>query len=324
MRFIRVVLATFVAILLMGAGLLSAAAGLLAQRGRTSLTFDLLAHFAPIWLAAGLVAVIGGLAFRGRERLAICLVGLVGVVACGSLMAPEFTRDAGPRARATAAGQLKIIQFNVWHHSPDFRKSLDWVARQDPDIVVLEETTPALRDLVAAQNRWQVACPKCEVMILSKRPAVNAEPLKFTGLAHGVVTRATFRDARGDFTVLGVHNAWPTDEDQPMQEARLAQAIAMFPRTRTIVAGDFNSAPWSFARRRWDKAFGIPRRERALFTWPAQPNYGLGSRLSAFPFLPLDHVYAGPGWATVSVRRGPRLGSDHYPVVLILAPVSPR
>lgn len=324
MRLIRLVLATLVAILLLGAGLLSAAAGLLAQHGRTSLGFDVIAQFASVWLAAGLLALLGGLAFRGRERWAICGVGLVGVVASGSLILPEFTRNAGPRAPANAPGQLKVIQFNVWHDSPEFRKSLDWVAQQDPDVVVLEETTPAVREMVARQNRWHVACPKCEVMILSRRPAADDTPLRFDGgHPHWPLSRATFRDASGDFTVLGVHHAWPTDEDQPEQERRLASAIAMFPLDRTIVAGDFNSAPWSFARRRWDKAFGIPRRDRALFTWPARPNYGLG-RLSLVPFLPLDHVYAGRGWATVSVKRGPRLGSDHYPVVVILAPVAPR
>ena len=42
------------------------------------------------------------------------------------------------------------------------------------------------------------------------------------------------------------------------------------------------------------------------------------------PVLPIDHVYAGPGWATVSVERGPSIGSDHYPLVVILAPVAPR
>ena len=36
--------------------------------------------------------------------------------------------------------------------------------------------------------------------------------------------------------------------------------------------------------------------------------------------LPIDHVYAGPGWRTVSVQRGPKLGSDHYPVIVTLAP----
>ncbi len=33
---------------------------------------------------------------------------------------------------------------------------------------------------------------------------------------------------------------------------------------------------------------------------------------------------AGPGWATVKVERGPWLGSDHYPLIVTLAPVAQR
>jgi endonuclease/exonuclease/phosphatase (EEP) superfamily protein YafD len=161
------------------------------------------------------------------------------------------------------------------------------------------------------------------VLVLSRTPALawdNAQPGR---RPHVPLTRVNFRDARGPFTVIGVHNAWPTDPDQPYQERRLAEVIASSgPKDRMIVTGDFNSAPWSFARRRWDKAFGIPRRERAIASWPAQ-TYKRLKWLGA-PFLPIDHVYAGPGWATVSVRRGPRLSSDHYPVIVTLAPVSPR
>ena len=135
------------------------------------------------------------------------------------------------------------------------------------------------------------------------------------------LARATYRDARGEFTVIAVHNAWPTDQEQERQERRLADIIALSPRERTIVAGDFNSAPWSFARRRWDAEFGLIRRDRGIFTWPARP-YRRWSFLGNFPFLAIDHIYAGSGWATVEVRRGPRIGSDHYPVVAILAPVA--
>jgi vancomycin resistance protein VanJ len=33
-----------------------------------------------------------------------------------------------------------------------------------------------------------------------------------------------------------------------------------------------------------------------------------------FPFLPIDQLFAGPGWAMRSVERLPRTGSDHYPL----------
>jgi endonuclease/exonuclease/phosphatase (EEP) superfamily protein YafD len=89
-----------------------------------------------------------------------------------------------------------------------------------------------------------------------------------------------------------------------------------------ILAGDFNSTPWSFARREDDRRFGLIRRDRAMWSWPAE-FVGPHGFQAPFPFLPIDHIYAGPGWATVSVSRGPRLGSDHYPLIAVLAPVAP-
>lgn len=302
---------------------LSAAAGVAAHLGRTSLQFDLLAHFAPVWLAGALACgVLGLLLLRGLPRLAVIGVSAAGAVAAGTLIAPELSRSTGPVAAAEAPGRIKLVQFNVWAHNRDYAGTVDWLQREDPDIAVLEETTPPLRALIRERGRWRIACPNCEVMVLSKQPpiAVGGPP---TPRAQGPLTRVTFRDGLGEFTVIGVHYAWPTDGgDQQAQEARLARAIEAVPRGRAIVAGDFNSTPWSYSRRRWDAIFGLARRDRALFTWPARQSTRL-RWLGLFPLLPIDHVYAGPDWATIDVHRGPKLGSDHYPVVISLAPAAP-
>lgn len=299
---------------------LCAGAAAAAQNGQSSLRWDILAHFAPVWfvgaLACGVVALV---AFNGVARWLVLGMSAAGMVFAGMLISPELTRSTGPTIGPEAARQLKVVQFNVWHNSPDPRKNLDWLLREDPDIAVIEETTPALREMIRASGRWHVTCPTCEVEILSKTRPIAAG----LGRERGPITRATFRDQDGEFTVIGVHNAWPSDTDQPGQEARLAEVIARFPRDRTIVTGDFNSAPWSFQRRAWDTRFGLIRRDRALFSWPAR-QYKRLRWLGFLPFLPIDHVYAGDGWATVSITRGPRLASDHYPVVAILAPVAPR
>jgi endonuclease/exonuclease/phosphatase (EEP) superfamily protein YafD len=320
MRLLRVLLTAVVGPLLLGLAALSAAAAIAAQRGRTSLDFDVLTQFAPFWLAGGVTAAVGaGVTFRGVFRALVVGLGLVGAVAAGALIVPELTRSTGPRAEPLAPGQIKVIQFNTWHNSPSPQRNVDWLVREDPDIAVLEETTPTLRALLKRQRQWRVTCGDCEVVILSKAAPVSSG---VKGRRRAPLSRATFRDAHGEFTVLGLHNAWPTDPDQPRQEARLAEAIALFPPQRTIVTGDFNSAPWSFQRRRWDTAFGLIRRDRALFSWPAH-SYRNIRWLGGFAFLPIDHVYAGSDWATVSIRRGPRLSSDHYPVIAVLAPVSP-
>jgi endonuclease/exonuclease/phosphatase (EEP) superfamily protein YafD len=94
--------------------------------------------------------------------------------------------------------------------------------------------------------------------------------------------------------------------------------LSGYPADRLILAGDFNLTPWSFTLRRIDRQWGLERRDQALFSWPAR----LGDRARwawPIPALPLDHVYAGRAWRTISITRGPRLGSDHYPIIARLA-----
>lgn len=299
-----------------------AGAAAAAEQGRHSLRWDLLTHFAPVWFAGALLAaLLAVFVLSGLGRWITAGIGIAGVLAAGALMSPEFTRSAGQHAGGASPGQLRIVQFNVWSRNVDPGRTIDWIVAQNPDIVVLEETTPSFRRGFEARTGWRAICRDCEVMIYSRLPITKG----YTPAAPAVgpLSHAVLRDQVGPFDVVGVHNAWPTDgNDQQRQEARLAHVLADLPKDRTIAVGDFNSTPWSFSRRNWDAAFGLPRRDRALFSWPAQPQLG-GKVPMPFPLLPIDHVYAGSGWATVSVNRGPKLGSDHYPILAILAPVSP-
>jgi endonuclease/exonuclease/phosphatase (EEP) superfamily protein YafD len=325
MRLLRVVLNAFLwppVFLVAG---LCAVLSIAAQWGRVSLRWDLATQFAPIWLVGSAICLVTALAaYRRGLRWSLVAVSLVGLGFAASLVVPEFLRATGPHAPAHAPDQLKVVQFNVWHENPNPEMILDWLDRERPDIAVIEENSSQFRKALTTHHPgWSIACLECEVMILSRQPATS------TDSAHhgprdppGPLTHAIYQDRHGPFEVIGVHNAWPTDGDQPAQEARLAALIAGRPRERLIVTGDFNSTPWSFQRRHWDQAFGIPRREQATPTWPARNYKQL--RWVGLPFLPIDHVYAGPGWATVSVKRGPKLSSDHYPLVVTLAAVAPR
>jgi endonuclease/exonuclease/phosphatase (EEP) superfamily protein YafD len=323
MGLVRLVLSILIGPPLCLAAALCAGLAIAAQVGHSSLQFDILAHFAP-WYAAGALvcALVAAVLLSGLAQWMVLALALTAVIAAGRLMLPEYTRSTGPHAAAGQPGELKIIQFNVWDRDRDPVGTVDWIVAQKPDIVVLEETTPAFRRLVEAKSGWRPACRDCEVMIYSRLPAQPLDIPPLVGPRPGPLAHIALADARGAFPVIGVHYAWPTDADeQQRQEARLVEVLDALPRDRLILTGDFNSTPWSFSRRRWDARFGLIRRDRAIFSWPAgKPVWPHVT--PPVPLLPIDHVYAGPGWATVSVTRGPKLGSDHYPVVAILAPVA--
>lgn len=292
-------------------GALSAVAALAAQGGRVSGHLDILTHFAPLYLAGGTLTLVA--AIFAHRRLPPALLGATAVVASLALMLPEFLRPASPRAPADAPGQIKLIQFNAAEDTGGLDQRLDWLAAQDPDVLVVEDSRAVFQTAVTQRLNRQMACGKtCEVAIFTRTPAPRIEgPRRGRRGLGPAVTIAHFEDP--DFTIIGTHYVWPTEVKTHRENGlRLEQLMRDQPKARVILTGDFNSTPWSFARRREDVAFGLERRTRALPTWPANGPFGLA-------ILPIDHVYAGADWRTVSITRGPRLGSDHYPVVAILA-----
>ncbi len=302
-------------------GAICAGLGLLSLGGAFSARLDVLTHLAPLW---GLGAVVGvALAARGRRSNLVhaTLLATIALAAGALLIAPEFLRSTGPVAPPAAPGQLKIIQFNASRDNPRRAGIVDWLVAERPDVVMIEEATPALRDAILARTGWHVAGAATTAMIFTPAPyLVMRRPTVGPG-SKLVWVNATYASASGPFEAVVTHFTWPTRAIHRGQSLDMRRVLAELPRDRTILAGDFNSTPWSFTRRADDRAFGLLRRDRALASWPAD---GVGVRgvAAPFPFLPIDHVYAGAGWATVSVRRGPRLGSDHYPVVVTLAPIA--
>ena len=156
------------------AGALCAAATLGAQLGRVSDDWDLLTHFAPVWLAVGLATLAAGLVSMGWVRRWLIWVGLDGAALAAALIVPEYLRDAGPTAPASAPRQLKLIQFNVWaERNRDLAGTVAWIARQNPDVVTVVESSARFRRLMAEHTGMTPSCDYCEVTIFSRSPPVT-------------------------------------------------------------------------------------------------------------------------------------------------------
>lgn len=321
------------ALLLLRAGALALALGcallaVAAQGGRWSATLDTAAHFSPLWLAGGLLAaLLGALVSRDEERRSTLAVAAMAVVLSALQMTPELWARATQKTVVAPEGEtLKIVQFNAWGDNEDPEGSARWVIAQDADIVLVEESYGGrgrFHKLLREAYPYRTGCARtrpCQNLILSKmKPTEQGDFADRPGERNGrpflSVLYAKFGRGDGAFTAMNAHYAWPWPAGyQQAQSAALAEKLKGFDRDNLILTGDFNSTPWSFTLQRQDKAFGLERRTRAMPSWPAR--FERTGFQPSFPILPIDHVYAGKAWRTVKVERGPRLGSDHRPVVV--------
>jgi endonuclease/exonuclease/phosphatase (EEP) superfamily protein YafD len=260
-----------------------------------------------VWVAVGLAAALAGAVLERRRVKWPVVLGLTGAAAGALLMGAEFAYAA--RAQTGSGGeQLKIVQLNLWEKNTDLAGAARWILQEDADIVLLEEAafSPILKPL-QVRYPYVVTCAApypCSPTVLLKRPPTASGGV--ATIAEGNLTWAS----TGGFTIAAVHHAKPYAPFHARQVELTIQRLAAFDRHTLIVAGDFNATGWSHTVRRESQGLGLERRTRGLASWPTW---------TPWPVLPIDHVLAGDAWRTVEVRRGPRVGSDHYPVVITLA-----
>jgi endonuclease/exonuclease/phosphatase (EEP) superfamily protein YafD len=299
------------------------AAALAAQAGRWSFPLDLLAEVAPIWLAGAAAATAAALLLRVRPRGAVFIVGLAGMAAAAALMAPELLRPSPHASAAGAAFRLRVIQINYGGRGvKDPDRVAAWLAVQNPDVIFVDDVDPSIRAAIVSHGfHWRKGT--AWTGIASRFPLLSP-PFPFSAEDWRTMpdlARARVATPDGPADLIAVHLVRPlpgdSATDTQVASDRLAALAGRYDPSRTVIAGDLNLTPWSFMLRRLDTGLGLTRRDRADFTWPARL-FGLAWPA---PFMPLDHLYAGPGWKTIDVRVGPPLGATHRPLVVDLAEV---
>jgi endonuclease/exonuclease/phosphatase (EEP) superfamily protein YafD len=308
---------------ILGAAMACGVAAVAAQGGRWNDRLDLLTHFAPVWLAGGAACLVMAVVVRrGWLRRVTAAFSAAAVLSAGMLMWVDLARLPMASPTSTSAGHtLKLIEFNAWARNAEPARAAAWIAAEDPDVVVIPEASPFLLQEISRQTHLHIVEGAGAVIATRDTPLVGHVAWEVRDLP-GASTEFTWLEMRGSagqsFTIVGVHCLWPIPARTAWgQHRRLASFLATQQRSSLILAGDFNSTQWSFRQKVTDASFGLERRDVAIPTWPALLAKA-GQMPFPFPFLSIDHVYAGQSWRTVSVKRGPRLGSDHYPLVVTL------
>jgi endonuclease/exonuclease/phosphatase (EEP) superfamily protein YafD len=280
--------------------------------------FELFAHFRWQLGAAALLLSLAALTLRrpGLAALAVATLALQWLP-----VAWRSSDSIAEPARGDCIGDdLRVVTANAWFENTQPAALLDWLARSDADVIVLQEVTPALaaaleplarrypyRKVLARDDPYGIA-------LLSRWPAVAIEPIDFA--ADGLPSLVATLDVRDrTLQVVALHARWPILPELQAARDRALQRAARLVATRpdtTILLGDLNLTPYAPAFTRLLAASGL-RDALAGEVW--RPTWQAGFWPLA---LPIDHVLVPRSACVVSHETGPYVGSDHRPLRVTL------
>lgn len=107
---------------------------------------------------------------------------------------------------------------------------------------------------------------------------------------------------------------WPIPVSRQQEQLNALSAVVDKIEGPMILAGDFNSTPWSYALRDFVAGNNLVRETHNMLTFPMRWFYFDAWR-DMIPFLPLDHVMTRGGIVVHDIHTGEPTASDHLPVV---------
>ena len=286
--------------------------------GRGWWLFDVLASFRPQFFV---ILLLAGIAYGTLVSWTGGGIFLVLAAANALVLAPSVLGSPAP---AVGVDRLEIITFNVQADARNRAEVMTWLEENPADVVVLVESS----------IEWEEAAERADLpyeisagplpdrsfgITVLARDARNVESHDIDG--DQIVEFTVDFPGHGPVTIFAIHPQAPVTPAAAAANGRLLAAtgtMAAQAAGSVVVVGDLNTTPWSARYRDLmkrgqlessTKGFGIQP------TWPT--NIGLAS-------IPIDHLLHSADLTTTDRIVGPDLGSDHYPVIIRLAPAAER
>jgi endonuclease/exonuclease/phosphatase (EEP) superfamily protein YafD len=221
-----------------------------------------------------------------------------------------------PDGRTTMTGpseSIRIVTANLWVENASVQTGLKTLLDLDADVLVLTEVTPLAAmyiKQVVLGFPYRLVEPrenKYGIAVLSQFPLQNAR-IEALGKPYIPMVRADITVGDSIMHLIAIHLETPrkvayyaSRNGQLRELAELAHDM----EGPLVVAGDWNTTPWSHAYRRFERESGL-RNSRQGFgimpTWSAR---------QPFPWFPIDQIVVSDGIRVAASHAGPNIGSDH-------------
>jgi endonuclease/exonuclease/phosphatase family metal-dependent hydrolase len=231
--------------------------------------------------------------------------------------------------------RVRVAAYNTYNRLSDPALA-QWLAEQRVDVIALVDPpysltrTNILPEYLKAHTLTRPVESLDLRLAIASRWAFEHTPLvdgvhhtnQRSFVAHGTVLITTPEGARFRFAPLHpvsprTKNSWRASLRETEREAGWIADAGQRDTIPWVVGGDFNATPASRLWRSFSKSAELssPVTPFTQGTWPAWSP-------TAFA-LPIDRVWASPGVRFGRVTVGPRLQSDHRPIVFeLFVPIS--
>lgn len=287
--------------------------------GRSFWPFDLLSFFWTLAIAFAIVLLLVSalLPGPGVKVLAIIAIAIACVPVTLMPKAPAAARDH----------TLRLITANLFIGNADPREFVAFLIREQPDIVVTQETPVIFEDAIRNSGLFPFESSRDmratdDKKVFSRFPIRDEVQLSDTAGAPYLERhpmRLVLDTPSGPLVLYAVH------PDSPRSVARwkqrnlyletLTHYVSQEPKMLpVIVAGDWNTPPWSGYFRDFFERTGF--RYMQGHGWPATTRFL--TRFQSFMTFgaAIDHVALSPNITMADWQVGPKFGSNHLPVII--------
>jgi endonuclease/exonuclease/phosphatase (EEP) superfamily protein YafD len=219
-------------------------------------------------------------------------------------------------------GEYSLTTFNVQVYNGHLNSVIQFIKKENSDIVVLEEVSPTFYKKIRTEKwnyHYQVAIPSFlddYLVILSRYPLRELKPdLPLKSGKKGTLLNVVCDLPQGVVRIIGVHLTNPVINNFASRTEEYKHLLHYIGKEskNVIVAGDFNTTPWSIHMHQLENESGMHLYKQKLLY---QPTSTWVRRIPLIA-IPIDHVLLGEYFSFLGrIVHKDKLGSEHHPVTV--------
>lgn len=285
--------------------------------GAVHVYVDAVSHFKLQYFVLGLCALFF---FALTRQVQWSVASLALVLLNLAVLLPWYFPDSAPRS--PSAVPVRLLFANVYANNTDYDRLKTLIRSERPDIIALAEVTPAWQDALADLEEVYpyslagVGPGQAGMLMYSALPLTPLNDLGSLGLSDRELLGATVNWEGVSFAAIAVHPLPPITPGMFEARNRFLQTVGTYAGDRlepVVMIGDFNVSLWSPIHQQFSRTSGLRNARQGFGILPSWP-------VHRFPLLiPIDHCFVSNEVHVRTFRTGPRVGSDHLPIVADLS-----